>query len=202
MKSPWLAILGLLLASCGSSRPTGTNLGAPPESFLSYPAHSSEGIVNASAKYAYPADQKREFLTNILDDVQIIPVELRVNLRGEGADEAQIKLTPDSMNLRLYLQNGVALSNVDIDEFMGKLAKKPAIEIRNKKFNGGLLKAADTSGYLYFAIHPKDKFQVEGDKLIYTADGVTRSLDIDRSLLAFDVIIDDHPRPFYVGIRP
>ena len=80
MKPTWLALLGLLFASCASSG-DGLNLGGPPKNFEKYPAHNSEGIVNAGAKFAYPADQKELFLTNVLDDVWVIPVELRVKLR-------------------------------------------------------------------------------------------------------------------------
>lgn len=202
MKAHWLVMAGALLASCASSRPAGSDLGGPPEIFLAYPALSSEGIVNTKAEYAYPSDQKEAFRTVLLEEVSIIPVRLTVSLGGAGAENAQLRLTTESMNLRLYLQDGVSFPQVDLDTFKDELDERELTSVRRNKFNSGHLSKAETSGFVFFSIPNTDAFEIDGNQIIHTSKGVTRRIDIDRSLLAFDIIIDDHPQPFFVGIRP
>jgi hypothetical protein len=202
MKAHWLVMVGALLASCASSGPTGSDLGGPPENFLAYPALSSEGIVNTKAEYAYPSDQKDAFRTILLEEVSIIPVRLTVSLGGMGAEDAQIRLTTESMNLRLYLQDGTSFPQVDLDTFQEDLDDDELTSVRRNKFNSGHLSKEETSGFVFFAIPPGDSFEITGNQLVHSQKGITRRLDIDRSLLAFDIIIDDHPQPFFVGIRP
>lgn len=200
MKMHWMALIGLSLASCASTGDETFYLGGPPAEFLSYPAQNLEGIVYAKAKY--PFNQESIFDVDLVEEIGVIPVQLEVRLQGKATDEAQILLDPNRMNLRLYLQDGVALPQVDVEEVVAELNKSKRDKVLLSKFEGGLLTTESIEGYVFFAMRPKDQFRVEGGQVVHASGRVSRSLEIDRSLLAFNVTIDDLVRPFFVGIRP
>lgn len=52
------------------------------------------------------------FLTDLVKKRNVLPVALRLGLRGRAQETSSFKLAPDSMLLRLYLPDGTALQSV------------------------------------------------------------------------------------------
>jgi hypothetical protein len=195
-----LVLSALAFASCSSVAVVGEELGGPPRDRRAYPPQTLEGIVYAQARYA---DHVAEFGQDLVEDAAVVPIRLRVQLRGQGAGEAQILLDPSRMNLRLVLADGAALQPVPFDDFAGVLDDEAAAAVRKLAFRGGLLEEQATEGYVFFALRPPAEFAMASRVVRHGDRGIVRSFDITSSLLAFDAAIGSggQRRPFYVGIE-
>lgn len=194
-----VCMLGLAASCAGGPEVEGTDLGGPPKSFRGFPPQTLEGIIYAKASYG----SHEEHLGVDLLEESVVPVLLRVQLRGRGQDEAQILLSPDRMNLRLCLPDGTVLRNLPYDSVASRLDDREADNLRRRSFRGGLLSPEETLGYVYFAL-PKNGFEVDGRRVYHGENGIVRQLDIADSLLAFDVSVESEQgleSPFFVGIE-
>lgn len=197
-----LLVLALLLAGCGSSGVQGEDFGGPPTALSGFPPQSIEGIVYAQARYA---DHARELGVDLLSSDGIIPIKLKVLLRGSGQQEAQIYLNPERMNLRMYLPDGTILRSLSTDDVVSQVSReKVAQVIRDSAFRGDLLSTTGIEGYVFFRLRPRDEFEVDGRRLRHASRGVTHSMDLTDSLIAFDLSVETGGnllQPFYVGIQ-
>jgi len=199
MKLLCMLVSALGFAGCASSDAIVVSEAADSaNAFDGFPAQSLEGIVYAQA--AFDGNYEDTFESDLIDR-GVVPVRVTMQLRGEGQEKAQIMIKPGRMGARLYLLDGTALAHVPADAVAAALAGKPARRVRELAFQGGLLGSTATEGYLFFSLQPAGDFQTYG-RIVRHADGdVVRRLDLAHSLLAFDVMVEDAPRPFYVGIQ-
>ena len=199
MRSPFLLIAALGLAACGSSGAiVVTEVTQTAPTFDGFPAQALEGIVYAQA--AFDGDYDETFLTDLVER-GIVPVRVTMQLRGEGQENAQILIKPGRMGARLYLLDGTALPHVSADQVAASLKEKSARLVRKHAFQGGLLGAMPNEGYLFFSLSPPEDFEAHGRTVLHRDGPIERSLDLAHSLLAFDVMIENTPKPFYVGIQ-
>jgi hypothetical protein len=189
-----------LLAACSSSSGALRRAGQPPASFNGFPSQAVSDIVIAEAKlYTNHADL---FEGDLLGE-GILPVALKIGLRGQGQDEAQVRISPDDMDLRLYLPDGTALNPVPYarvasdDEDMAKEVTRRAL-----KPTWLVNWDATQEGFLFFALKPERDFKVQRDRVLHDQNGVERVLDLSKSLLAFKVTRADRLEPFFVGVQP
>jgi len=192
-------IAGLLIAlsACSSSGPRGGALGDPIRKVEGFTSKTIEQGVFAEAMY--DPDHPITFNYDLLKKRNIVPVHLRVEpVPDKATGDGPIMLIPESMNLRLFLQDGTALKHVPASEVSEMVGSEPAREVRSREFRGGLL-SEPKSGYVFFALAPKSEYRVSGGRVDHTLNGVVRTLDISGSLLSFNLTVDSESRPFYVG---
>lgn len=190
----------LVLAGCGSVGVEGAEFGGPPRAHRDFPPQTLEGIVYAQARFT---DHATEFGADLIEEARVVPIRLKMQLRGRGANEAQILLNPARMGLRLVLPDGAVLAPVSLDDVAKVLDDDVAAKVRKAAFRGGLLHSDPTEGYLFFSLQPPTEFAMSGRVVRHAHQGVVRSLDVADSLLAFKIAIggDDTQSPFYVGIE-
>jgi len=193
-------LLALLLpAGCGS--PGAIVVSGVDDSstyFDGFPAQSLEGIVYSQA--AFDNDYEETFDTDLIER-GVVPIRVTIQLRGEGQERAQILVKPDRMGARLYLLDGTALPHAPADRVAAVLEERTARLVRKHALPGGLLGATPNEGYLFFSLQPEQSFETFGRVVRHHDGEVTRRLDLTHSLLAFDVMVEDAPQPFYVGIQ-
>lgn len=166
--------------------------------FDGFPPQALEGIVYAQA--LFDGDYEDTFGTDLVTR-GVVPVHVTMQLRGQGQENAQILIKPGRMDARLYLIDGTALPHVTADEVAGALKEKFAREVRQHAFQGGLLGSEPNEGYLFFSLQSEGEFEAQGRAVRHDVDGIQRRLDLTHSLLAFDVMVEDTPKAFYVGIQ-
>lgn len=202
MKSRVCASLLLsLVSACGSVSVEGTDLGAPPSSLRGFQPQNFAGIVYAEARYA---DHETALDVDLVDEEQTVPIQLKVQMQGRGAQEAQIMLNPRRMDLRLLLPDGTEIRSVDSDGVAERQDDDVATLIRDRAFRGGLLQQGKPSeGFLFFPLQPDAEFDIEGRVIKHLSGGIVRSFDLADSLLAFNLSIGaaGEVQPFYVGIQ-
>jgi hypothetical protein len=195
-----ILLLVLLLAACGGSEQVkGDDLGPPPN-MVGFPDLTSEGIVIVTASYTNPA----LFGDDFFERSGIVPIRLTVQLRGEGDDKQIIILSPDRMNLRLFLPDGTVLGAVPADQAAAAGPPSARDAVAAHAFRGGLLTREITEGQVYFAFNPRGDYQVDGRAVRHRGDGLIRTMDLGASLLAFELTTEserDLVKPFYVGIK-
>lgn len=194
------ALLLLVAGGCGGISVSGNEFGGPPKSFRGFPSLTLEGIVYAEARYT---DHAADLGIDLVEYERVLPILLQVRLRGQGADEAQIVLKPARMDLRLVLPDGTVLRPAYVDDIASRQDEEIGKRIRSRAFKGGLLEQEPTEGYVLFALQPAEQFEVSGREIRHVRDGVVRTFDLAKSLLAFDLSIGESTiTPFYVGVQP
>ena len=190
-------ISAFVFSGCASSSLVVSEVVGSTTAFDGFPAQSLEGILYAQA--AFDGDYDETFGTDLIER-GVVPVRVTMQLRGKGQESAQILIKPGLMGARLYLLDGTALPPVPADRVAAALKEKHARRVRKHAFQGGLLGATPSEGYLFFALQPQEAFEADGRIVRHTDRGVVRRLDLAHSLLAFDVMVEDAPQPIYVGI--
>jgi hypothetical protein len=172
-----------------------------PEAAVRFPADSWQDIVYTAA--GFNQDHRREFGVDLVKKRGVVPVHLSIELRGENMDSARVQLNSDRMNLRLFLPDGTSLLPVSGDEVAATLHAGESARVRAKRFRGdeGLLSSDPTRGYVFFKLAPEEEFVIEGKDIFHIKHGVAKPLDLTRSLVAFNVIIENEPYPIYVGLK-
>jgi hypothetical protein len=188
-----------LLAACSSGGSKGDAIAVQRSDFVGFPAQTLESIVYAHARF--PADHERLLGVDLIDEENIIPVALTVRLRGKDQEKAQIFLSAEQMGLTLYLPDGTALSPVDVERVVRPLRDRDADRIRAQAFQPGLLGPESDEGFVFFKLAPGKDFRVDGEKVLHVESGIARPMILTGSLLAFNVTIEDHLEPFYVGLQ-
>lgn len=200
---PLVPSLLLLLAACGGGKRVvkGNDLGPAPASMAGFPAQNFEGLVYAQAEFK---DHARFFGTDLVERGGILPIWLKVQLRGEGQNEAQIFLSPDRMNLRLFLPDGTTLAAVPAAAAIAAAPEKRRPAISDNAFRGDILSTESTEGFVFFQLAPAAAYEVQGATVRHEQGGIVRTMNLTASLVAFDLSLDTGPdtsRPFYVGIQ-
>jgi hypothetical protein len=209
-------VLALACAACSSNASKGEGF-PPPAASQGFPRSASDEGVYAEASYEL---LDRDVFDVDLAKAGIIPVYLKIQLRGEGMSTKIIRLDEDRWDMRLYLQDGTVLSAIDPGDFAperaasrsatsnrraragaGAPASDGPLDLRGHALEPTLLGEQATEGYVFFKLAPAGNFRADGGTVYHMrADGI-RPLRVSDSLVAFNVSIEDAVRPFYVGIR-
>lgn len=193
-----LSILPLLLATAAcSSGPK--RLAATDNSLLGFPPLTAQDIVYAQARFE---DPQLTFGVDLLEENGILPIILTVQLRGQGQENAQILISPERMDLRLYLADGTPVRPVSAEAVAAVVDEQPAARVQERKFRGGLLSSSPTEGFVFFQLGADEFDDSRGATVLHAVEaGFRRALDVGHSLLAFNVTIQNTQQPFFVGIE-
>ncbi len=173
------------------------------QSFTGYPWQNNYGIVWVQASfYTNHADLLEE---DLIDEERIIPIVLKVGTRGEGMEVSQVSLTPETMNLQLYLEDGTALKFIPSSEVERRIDDEARDQVLENALRLGLLDQWDSTkgGFVFFEIPGDAKIEVDGTRVEHVANGVRRSMDVARSLIGLTIQTPDgSTRPMFVGVEP
>jgi len=194
-----LGTFGLACSSSGVGQ--GASVGAPPASFAGFPQQAvAGGIVIAEAKLY--TNYESIFDDDLIDDEDVIPVALKIGLKGQGQEVQRVNLTSQGTDWRLYLQDGTALQSVPYEKVAAG-SKKISERVTSHALKLTLLGKWDDAkeGFVFFKLAPPKDFAVKGGT-IYHRDGDTlRQLDLARSLVSFTVRMETDDVPVFVGVQ-
>lgn len=195
----WLA-LGWT-SGCASSGPEGVELGPAPRAFAGFPPQMSQDAIYASARF--DADATRTFGgVDLIEHDGVLPVKLTFRLRGEDVSSKVVMVEPGRIDLRLYLPDGTALVPADPGRIAEGLRDNNAALVRKNQLTGGLLtETEDHSGYVFFALAPRQNFKVNGRQVRHVSGNIEHQLDLSHSLVAFNLSVGGESRALYVGLQ-
>lgn len=196
---PGLLLSGLLLAgltSCGGGKASGGSW-ASWHKGAGFPAETREQGV--FCKGAFRIDHKKQMGVDLIKRRRILPVYLELSEDGESGPSLIVR--GDQMNPRLFLEDGTALAAVDQASVIEDVRKPDRDAVRQRVFETGNLKTGKKGGFLFFKLPSEKTFSVEGAKATHVVNKQKRKLRLDRSLLAFEISIDDQPVTMYVGVQ-
>ncbi len=190
-----LCTLPLLLAPLftGCSTPVRRDavIGSPPL-FPGYPSLARSGAVWAEATFV---ENHAGRLGEDLTEHRIIPSRVKVGLGGEASGAP--RLAAGRLDATLYLQDGTPLRHVPLEDL-----PTDARRVRERALSLSLLQdwSSAESGYLFFR-HDHD-VRVQGTHALSGTPRCHRELQLEHSLIAFDVVGDEGVRRLYVGVAP
>ncbi len=188
----------LLFSACGGGGDV--KITQPPPKYVGF--HSLAHHANVVwVEATYYTDHKRVFDTNLTSE-GILPVALRVGLRGKGQDELPIQITPEDMALCMYLQDGTRLDSVPYAE-VGKDDEDVQDAVTRFALKTGLIEVWDKAreGFVFFQIPKGDDFEVDGGRIIHHTPTLSRELDLLKSLITLKIKSLEGLTPIFVGIK-
>ncbi len=196
--TPAALAAGLLAfaTSCSSSGALAEEgeLSKPPASGNGYLASVDAGSVAAEARFY--TKHAELFGDDLIDEEGVIPIAVKVVLLGER-DKVRC---PDQRAFRLYLEDGTALPPIACDE-IAKDDRELNDRVASVALESGLVRGdGEVERFVYFKLRPADDFEVDGTEIVHRAGGVTRTLDLTRSLLAFLIDRNGANVPIRVGV--
>ena len=187
--------------SCSSSGAKGGSATAPPASFAGFPQQAvAAGIVIAEAKLY--SNYEDIFGDDLIDDEGVIPVALKIGLKGQGQEVSRVNLTSQATDWRLYLQDGTALSSVPYEKVAAS-SKKVAERVTARALKLTLLGKWDDAkeGFVFFKLAPPNDFAIKGATISHRDGDALRQLDLARSLVSFTVRMETDDVPVFVGVQ-
>ncbi len=194
-----LRVTSLLLLAAGwtaCASPARGIVSSPP-GFGGFPTRSSDAELWAEAVlYTDHADR----LGADLAGARVLPVALRVGtITAPPNAEERFALRPETLDARLFLQDGTVL------EWTRPDAVPARGRVRNAATNRGLaLSLVPTwenaeEGFLFFTLPPG--VDVKSHYALTARNGVYREVDLNHSLLCFRVETPEGTREIKVGVR-
>lgn len=195
-----VAGLAVACASSGGARSGRGTIAGPPENYPGFTRTVQYG--NAWAEATFYTDYEDIFDTDLIGREDVIPVALKLGLRGEGQETSTLRVTPEHMNLRLYLEDGTVLYAMPFDQVAPK-RRTTRERVTEEALKTDLLKLWDNAeeGFVFFRIAPEKEFDVDDTTITHVHDGIGRQLELTESLLAFQLTTDEGTAPIYVGIK-
>ncbi len=191
-----------VLAACASGRKSSEKdgLGDPPRSFADLPSIANDGVVYAQATFYTNHDAI--FGKDLIVSQGIVPIALKLGVRGDGSSAADIRPSLEDMNLRLYLQDGTPLVPVSADQITTDDRNAASI-IQGEAFQGGLLDSWDkaTERFVFFRLPDRKEYSAKDNSISRNDGDAARTLDLTKSLCAFNVTIQHEMHPFYLGLQ-
>lgn len=171
----------------------------PPERFTGFPSQSFEGIVFAEARYYL--NHADIFDDDLIEEEGLVPIALKIGLRGEGQETAQYRIAPDDMEFSLHLLDGTLLQALDYrkiqpGEDVGDVVAMEALK-------GTLLESWERTreGFVFFRLPEGVEYSEELHSIVIERGDQVRSLDLAHSLCSFRVTIGNRLVPFHVGVQ-
>ncbi len=190
----------LVGTGCSSSKAKDGSF-TTPRSFDGFPADASVGILQAEARfYVNHAELLDDY--DLIEKERVVPVALRVGLRGAGMNETQARLLAESGDMRMYLADGTAL----VSRSYGKIEprrEKQRDALYGLAHKGGSLTNFDGANYglVFFALQKGDSYDADSRSIVRVEGGVKRVLDLTKSVCAFKVTIGEETRTLYIGLK-
>lgn len=199
---PFTALaLAIALSACSSSGGgKGSAVAAPPASFSGFPQQAVSGIVVAEAKLY--TDHEAIFGDDLIDEDGVIPIALKIGLKGQGQEVSRVNLTSQGGDWRLYLQDGTALTSVPYEK-VATGSKKVAERVTAHALKLTLLGKWDDAkeGFVFFKLAPPDAFSVDGATVTHRDGNSVRTIDLARSLVSFSVRAENEDANVNVGVQ-
>lgn len=182
-------LAALLLQACGSSGPARSEVlfHAEATDFLGFSStNQHEGGFRAIA--SYDSNTSQSFGQDLVDAAGVLPIHATIFWsETDSIPGVSFEIKESSMNPKLYLQDGTALTRVGIAEMRNRVNKKLRGSLDQMEFSYSGLSPTirpEDKGYIYFALPPDSA--VDGDQLLFAGlAGEVHSVDIRRSLLSF-----------------
>jgi hypothetical protein len=172
-----------------------------PRSFDGFPADESMGILQAEARfYVNHAELLDDY--DLIERERVVPVALRVGLRGAGMNETQARLLTESGDMRMYLADGTALVSRSYAKIEPR-REKQRDALYGLAHKGGSLTNFDTATYglVFFALQKGDEYDADSRSIERVDGGVKRVLDLTKSVCAFKVTLGEETRTLYIGLK-
>lgn len=183
-------LAALLLQACGSSGPERSEVmfHAEDTDFLGF-SSTNQHMGGFRALASFDSNTKQSFGQDLIDAAGVLPIHATI-FWSEAASVPGVsfEIKESSMNPKLYLQDGTALTRVGVAEMRNRVSKKirGGLDDMEFSYSGLSLRNRDQdTGYIYFALPPEST--VDGSQLLFTGlAGEVHSVDIRRSLLSFN----------------
>ena len=194
-----ISCLACFGCASGGGMPVDASLAKPPESFKGFAPNATNEIVVARARFV--EDYEKLFGEDLIDDYGVIPIAIKIGLKGAGSDQETVYANPQQMDFQLFLEDGTALESIPASQVIKGDSKLES------KLNALALHEDDlptfasaTDKYVFFRLAPRKQFELSGHKFLHQAGSVQRTLAIERSLMSFRVLRGGKTLPFNIGI--
>ena len=194
-----LACLVFLACAAESGVPKEGRISAPPVASNGFAPNMQVEIVVARARFV--EDYKKVFGTDLIEEFGVIPIAIKIGLKGAGSDQETVYANPQQMDFQLFLEDGTALESIPASQVIKGDSKLES------KLNALALHEDDlptfasaTDKYVFFRLAPRKQFELSGHKFLHQAGSVQRTLAIERSLMSFRVLRGGKTLPFNIGI--
>lgn len=198
LRRPMTSRSQLCTLFCGLAAACATPVHVPPASgvFEGHPWAVAQGELQVEARYY--VDQARIFGGDLAQDHRLLPVALRVGCTSAAAPGTA--LVPDDMQLTLHLADGTSLGRVPPQT--ANVRRRRLERLLAEAFAGGVLEPWERAqeGFVYFALPERLHVDSSSLRVVERRGDRTRSLDLDDSLLTFEVVDRDGPRTVAVGL--
>ncbi len=169
-----------------------------PDGFPRLPAASS--FENVWVEGRFYTDHDRIFDQDLLE-VGIVPVAVRVFLRGSGDETSNPRVSVEDIQPELYLADGTRLALVPYDSIKVDRAVEDRITEEALDINVIKPEAQSKEGFIFFQL-PSHEFEVQDtDTLVHLKKPLGQEIRISDSLLALAYFTNDGARPIHVGLR-
>ena len=191
--------LAVSLTACASGGGKAGEIRAPSR-FTGFPPQAFEGIVFTEARFYLNHDESHG--DDLIEDEGVVPVALKIGLRGEGQNVAQVRISPEDMEFSLYLPDGTPLHGVDYQK-----VKPDRDDTRDavvqEALKGTLLEAWERTheGFVYFRLPEGVEYSARDHSVTLKNGDVLRSLDLTKALCTFKVTLNNQLVPFHVGVQ-
>ena len=192
--------LACVVAACSSSGGAKSGTLTTPARHTGFPPQAFAGIVFAEARLY--VNHEDIFDDDLIDSERVVPVALKIGLRGEGQDVARVRISPEDMEFCLYLPDGTPMRSVEYQKVKPD-KERVADHVIQEALKGTLLEPWERSkeGFVFFKL-PDDAEYSAGDRTVTLESGdVQRRLELSKSLCTFKVTIENQLVPFNVGIQ-
>jgi hypothetical protein len=196
----WSLAVALCVAACATDGgvPTQGRIPAPPKASNDFGLDPQVATIVVRARFV--EEHERLFGVDLIEEFGVIPIAVKIGLKGEGSENETVYASPADMNFRLYLEDGTALKFVpatmitEDEELSRKISTRAMQDDDLANFNDA------KHAFVFFQLTPRKDFAVVGQKVAHRAGSIERSLSLDRSLLAFSTKRAGNPVPFYLGV--
>ena len=192
-----LVPFALACAACQSSS-ANVAAGAGVVRFPSFPGESVAGDVIVEARFY--RDHERVFGVDLTRRANVVPIALRLGL--VAGSPSRVRFAPEDAALQLIVADGSVLRPVAAAQIAGissRVTSRASSSAADARWLPDWSRATDE--FVYFALEPAADLRLRGTEVSHRTGDVVRSVDIDRSLIAFDVEIDGQRQPVRVGVK-
>lgn len=200
-------LAGLAFALCAACSSTGglpeeARLAAPPQLATGYAVNSQIGMVVAEARFV--ENPERTFGDDPVEEYGVVPISVRIGLRGQNAAHEGVYIDPAKMDFRLYLEDGTALAQIPASEVAPDDSDLSRALAKLELKAGDLMLLDDPdnkAAWIYFRLPERRAFAMADEQIEHRSGSVTRTLAIERSLLRFRIVrATATPLTFYLGL--
>jgi hypothetical protein len=170
----------------------------PVERFPSFPAEAVARDVIVEARY-YRRHAK-VFGADLPRESEIVPIGLRIGLLP--GSPAKVRFAPAEASMRLVLPDGTTLQLAapeEIRTWNARGTQRAVAAAAAPRWLAGWTDANDE--FVYFRLESSGELHLRGTEIAHKLGDVVRTMELDRSLIAFDVDYEGERMPIRVGVK-